>query len=420
MKEFLNSLHCKGSVTKLCGIIFFGFIIGLPFTSELSSQTDPVAEYNFDNMDLSESSGNYNSGIAGIQPTYECGVGANSSALNFSAIQDTITLDPAIKDIMDGDFTLSLYFWIDQGQEAHTIFSIQDSCRRDSSFTIKYNSTINELRIEYARSLVEFVSFNYNLSETNCWHNIIFSKSETTYSFYIDGVFIENQLFVDDIAMGENFKVHLGYADCIGQNDDGLRGRIDNFALYNRAIDDLILEEINLFPDAIVSQDTTLFQGDSYQILTGASCANSISWTPSFGLDDSSSDRPIATPDATTSYEVSFDHGTCISTDTITISIVNEEDVDCNNLLLPSAFTPNNDMINDTYGISNDFIISDLNRYEIYDRWGLKLFEGLQKSSQWDGTYNGSKMMPGTYVYKIEYECLNNNYKKTGSFNLIK
>lgn len=115
-----------------------------------------------------------------------------------------------------------------------------------------------------------------------------------------------------------------------------------------------------------------------------------------------------------------FVHDNCVTTDSIRIFVLQDDDIDCDNLLLPTAFTPNGDNINDDYGISNTFIINDLQRYEIYDRWGLKIFESADKNEKWDGAFRDQNLMPGTYVYKIEYECRGDNFQKTGSFNLIK
>ena len=66
---------------------------------------------------------------------------------------------------------------------------------------------------------------------------------------------------------------------------------------------------------------------------------------------------------------------------------------------IPSAFTPNDDGINDTFGVKgegiNDFHIL------IYNRWGEVIFESTNPRQQWDGRYRGQKSEQGTYVYKL-------------------
>ncbi len=396
------------------------------------AQFTPRAIYNFDGMDLSESNGNYASGVAMNTDFYDCGVGPSSFALFMDGNLDTIRLDANVKEIFREDFSLSFYFRVDRSGLApgdnigHTLFSIQNNCERDSSLNIRYlgiagtNTTDDLAQITLEYSGAQILRFNYELNQDLCWHQVVFVKNGTTFSLYVDGEFIESILFVADITLGRDFPVYVGFSDCVGRIDEPFNGRIDEIRIYNEAITEEYIESTRRFPDQIISQDTTLFEGDSYEIITGTSCAPSITWAPTSGLDDPLSINPTATPTSSTTYQIEFDHGDCISTDTVRISIVKDDDIDCDNILLPKAFTPNGDNLNDAYGISNKFIVTDLLRFEIYDRWGMKLFESNSKDVLWNGQYQGQPMMPGTYVYKIEYSCLDNIYQKTASFSLIK
>lgn len=56
--------------------------------------------------------------------------------------------------------------------------------------------------------------------------------------------------------------------------------------------------------------------------------------------------------------------------------------------MLPNAFTPNGDGINDVFGVG--FFLT------IFNRWGQQLFEGSQG---WDGKFNGRLVSPGTYYF---------------------
>lgn len=402
--------------------------------SHLSAQFSPQAVYNFDNMDLSEGTGSYASGTVINNDFYDCGVGPSSFALAMSGNPDTISLDPKVKELFENDFTLSFYFWADDtgltagSNIGYSLFSIQDDCKRDSSLNIRYvgiagtggTNDVAQLSIEYAANVADAVRFTYDLNRDFCWHQLVFTKTGGTYSLYVDGAFIESIQYIDNIALGKNFPVHVGYSDCVGRFDEPFNGLIDDIQIFNQAVSEEYIVASKRFPDQVISSDTTLFEGDSYNIFTGSSCAPSISWSPALGLDDAFAVNPVATPSSTVTYKVEFDHGNCISFDTVRISIIKEDNIDCENLLLPKAFTPNKDNLNDEFGISNKFIITDLQRFEIYDRWGLKLYQSLSKDELWDGTYKGQNMMPGTYVYKVEYTCLDNIYQKTGSFNLIK
>ena len=78
---------------------------------------------------------------------------------------------------------------------------------------------------------------------------------------------------------------------------------------------------------------------------------------------------------------------------------------DCE-LLVPSAFTPDNDQYNDDWEIVGLDEFFPLNHVFIYNRWGNILFEskqGAYDSNRWDGTYKGSKLPVGSYFYIIEF-----------------
>ena len=74
-------------------------------------------------------------------------------------------------------------------------------------------------------------------------------------------------------------------------------------------------------------------------------------------------------------------------------------------LIIPSAFTPNNDGDNDIwslYGLDSQY---PTNSVKIFNRWGEMLYEsipGSYTSKPWDGSYKGAKLPVGTYYYTIE------------------
>ncbi|MBX9449100.1 MAG: gliding motility-associated C-terminal domain-containing protein [Taibaiella sp.] len=41
-------------------------------------------------------------------------------------------------------------------------------------------------------------------------------------------------------------------------------------------------------------------------------------------------------------------------------------------------------------------------RFEVYDRWGVKVFETSDIEEGWDGRYDGKTQPMGVYVYIIE------------------
>ena len=75
----------------------------------------------------------------------------------------------------------------------------------------------------------------------------------------------------------------------------------------------------------------------------------------------------------------------------------------------PSAFTPNGDGLNDTFGpvLTNMFIQS----IQIYNRWGELVFEGRTPEIQWDGSCLSKPAPAGIYAYTIMYSPYDANGK---------
>lgn len=68
-------------------------------------------------------------------------------------------------------------------------------------------------------------------------------------------------------------------------------------------------------------------------------------------------------------------------------------------LYIPNAFTPNGDGLNETFGPKGEGI-TEFNM-QIFDRWGILIFESNDLTVQWDGFIHQDKAPVGVYVYKI-------------------
>lgn len=101
--------------------------------------------------------------------------------------------------------------------------------------------------------------------------------------------------------------------------------------------------------------------------------------------------------------------GNCID------QIVKEICIDLNNeILAPTAFSPNNDGTNDTYNImayGTEYV-----RLMIFSRWGEKVFETTDPVNiGWDGNYNGQPCEVGAFTYVIDYKLnFGPPYKRLG------
>jgi len=93
------------------------------------------------------------------------------------------------------------------------------------------------------------------------------------------------------------------------------------------------------------------------------------------------------------------DTNSCKAVDTVQL-------VPCNiELLIPNAFTPNGDNLNDSFKPLFNGFEPSLYNMSIYSKWGQLLFTSSDTGKGWDGTIEGVPAPPGVYVYVISYEA---------------
>lgn len=87
-------------------------------------------------------------------------------------------------------------------------------------------------------------------------------------------------------------------------------------------------------------------------------------------------------------------------------------------IFIPTSFTPNNDGLNDSFGIRGVGIKNY--RMEIYNSYGQKIFDKI--NGGWDGSsYDGEEPVSGLYLYVIEYLIYENiRITKTGTIIVLK
>lgn len=376
--------------------------------------------YDFDDCTYEDSGLNFPGLKPGGNPKCICGLGEKSIFLD--GTNDYLSLDEQATLKMDSDFTFDFYFQMEDKIGEIDIFSIRNGCNNlDSMMSLRYFSNTNDLTFEMGSNVNNYFTVKKKLDKGNCWHRFTLSKFALEYRVYFDNVLVKQFLSKEDIKFTRRNNFHFANSPCNNVlTSVKFKGYIDEIKLYNRALSDQEIIADFQYPDRIITENTTIFKGDNIQILTGESCAQNIAWTPASTLDNAQSGFPKASPDVTTTYQVLFNNGTCISKDSVTIYVAEKEKLDCTNLLLPKAFTPNNDGLNDRYGISNTFLVEQLSYFEIYNRWGAKLWETSDKNEMWDGTADFTLQNGGMYLYKIKYTCNGTEYTNIDNFMMLR
>jgi gliding motility-associated-like protein len=147
-------------------------------------------------------------------------------------------------------------------------------------------------------------------------------------------------------------------------------------------------------PDIIV-------EGQSSQLLASPA-GYSYSWSPASSLNSSTIINPVATPEVTTTYQVTISDGECVAAQNVTVRVV---DFVCGNpsIYIPNAFTPNKDNRNDWLFVRGNNITELY--FVIYNRWGEVVFETNSQSEGWNGFFKGEPVDPAVFVYYLEATC---------------
>jgi gliding motility-associated-like protein len=122
-------------------------------------------------------------------------------------------------------------------------------------------------------------------------------------------------------------------------------------------------------------------------------------WSPAAGLSNTAIDEPVASPGGISTYQlkVTTVNG-CTAAGKVTV--IYEQSLE-----MPNSFTPNGDGHNDVFRIppGSQFY---LEYFQIFDRWGGRVFSTQDISIGWDGRNNGAAANAGVYVYMIKGKTL--------------
>ncbi|MES2809038.1 MAG: PKD domain-containing protein [Bacteroidota bacterium] len=157
-----------------------------------------------------------------------------------------------------------------------------------------------------------------------------------------------------------------------------------------------------------------LLEGKSMQLnpnVTGTGTNLTFSWSPTIGVSDATVRNPVFSPTQDTRYTLEvISGGGCKTSATVMVNVLKTP-------VIPNAFTPNNDGINDTWNIQY------LSTYagatvEVFNRNGSRVYFSNGYSKPWDGTTNGSALPVGVYYYVINPR--NGRLAIAGSLTIIK
>ena len=140
-------------------------------------------------------------------------------------------------------------------------------------------------------------------------------------------------------------------------------------------------------------------------------------WSPGTYLNTTNSFTPIFTSGAEQQlYTITITTSSgCVTVDTQLVKTVKKIDI-----MVPNAFTPNNDGLND-YLHPILMGVTKLNYFRVYNRWGQLLYESSNELPGWNGKIKGVEQGSGVVVWMAEGLGVDERiYRRKGTAVLIR
>ena len=166
------------------------------------------------------------------------------------------------------------------------------------------------------------------------------------------------------------------------------------------------------FSASISASSYQIYEGESATILADAGIFYNWISSQDISCSTCSTIQVFPTNDQTYCVEVTSVLG---CKDTVCVDIK----INCGEVFVPNAFSPNNDGYNDDLKVFGNCIESLV--FRIYNRWGELVFETTDKTSAWDGVYKGMMLNADVFVYQLNAELKSGeSINKKGNITIVK
>mgnify|MGYP003683232633 FL=1 len=148
--------------------------------------------------------------------------------------------------------------------------------------------------------------------------------------------------------------------------------------------------------EAFVDPETSILEGTSAEVAVLNPTTDYVyTWQNDNDNSNSTGAEWEVFPSETTEYTVTATLAHCTASSSVIVEVDKL-------LIIPNAFTPNGDGINDVWNIEGIEDYSDL-RIQIFNRWGSPVYQIYGEYEVWGGTSKSGKLLPvATYYYVIE------------------
>ncbi len=223
-----------------------------------------------------------------------------------------------------------------------------------------------------------------------------------------DDICPEQVIILDASAPGNNRYVwNTGdTTDSVSVSAGGLY-QVEVTSEYGCSSSDSIMLRHYPEPVVMLGNDTTVCEETPLQLSAWTLNTDSVLWS------DGTTGNPLSVKSGGTYIATAINKcGT--QSDTIVV-----KQIFCD-IMLPNAFTPNGDGMNDIFRILGNTGRMEGVSFGIYNRWGEQVFHTKDKYQGWDGYYKNRPSLMGTYVYLLEYSVDGRPYLQKGNFHLLR
>jgi gliding motility-associated-like protein len=182
-------------------------------------------------------------------------------------------------------------------------------------------------------------------------------------------------------------------------------------------LDDSVAYPINFqqFNIKASPDQVSILPSQTIQLKLEASNLRSVAWSPGIGLDRTDIVNPVAVPLQDIVYYVTAtDVNGCKDTDSVIVKVLPLDE-----FYVPTAFTPNNDGLNDNIKpiFGADYTLGE---FSIFNRLGEKIFTTNKRGEGWNGQVQGIPQTTAVYVWMLKAYRNGQVFQKKGSFLLIR
>nr|HPH86866.1 gliding motility-associated C-terminal domain-containing protein [Chitinophagales bacterium] len=338
-----------------------------------------------------------------------------------SIIITNLTVHPTFYQIQNKNLCIGQSFTLSNGRVITT-----NGTYRDSLQTIFGCDSI----IEYRLSFLSNISVNqnpvickgktYTLPKGNTVSVAGIYKDTLRSSFGCDSIITTNLTITNPIPFTNTVAICDGQSYTLPNGNKVSRAGIYTDTLRQlNTCDSIIVTNLSVFPNNFtvsLHASDTVESGNGITLLPVLSFGTAVSWnwTPAASLSCTACENPVANPTQNTLYTVTV-KATDGCEDTAQTNII----VRRTNVYIPSAFTPNNDGVND---VAEVFAINPKSfSFKIYNRWGELVFESYDVSNKWNGTFKGENCPQDNYSYILDVTMQNDKtYHKQGGILLLR